>query len=82
MALGVARDWARRFEGIYQDSEPRWFTGTHPGRGFSTRAFESSLSSAMSRASTSMNASPRSSSGSGGGGSSGGGGGGGGGGSW
>lgn len=82
MALGVAGEWARRFEGIYRDDEPAWFTGAHAGRGFSTRAFESSLSSAMSRASTAMTSSPRSSSGSSGGGSSGGGGGGGGGGSW
>jgi hypothetical protein len=82
MALGVAGDWARRYEGIYQQEEPRWYVGPHTGRGFSTRAFESSLSSAMMRAGQSMAASPRSSSGSGGGGSSGGGGGGGGGGSW
>jgi hypothetical protein len=82
MALGVAGEWAKRFEGIYQDSEPAWFTGAHAGRGFSTRSFERSLSSAMTRANQTMTAAPRSSSGSGGGGSSGGGGGGGGGGSW
>jgi hypothetical protein len=82
MALGVAGEWAKRFEGIYQDAEPAWFTGAHTGRGFSTRSFERGLSSAMTRANQSMTAAPRSSSGSGGGGSSGGGGGGGGGGSW
>lgn len=82
MALGVAADWAKRFEGLYQDREPAWFTGAHHGRGFSTRAFEHSLASAMTRAGQTMTAAPRSSSGSGGGGSSGGGGGGGGGGSW
>jgi uncharacterized membrane protein len=82
MALGVADDWARRFEGIYREQTPAWYVGPHGTHGFSTRAFERSLAGAMSQASRSMTASPRSSSGSGGGGSSGGGGGGGGGGSW
>ena len=82
MALGVGGEWAKRFEGIYQQDAPRWYVGSHDGRGFSTHSFERSLSSAMSRAGQSMTASPLSSSGSGGGGSSGGGGGGGGGGSW
>jgi uncharacterized membrane protein YgcG len=82
MALEVAGEWAEKFEGIYDTETPGWFVGQHPGRGFSTGSFEESLSSAMSRASQTMAASPRSSSGSGGGGSSGGGGGGGGGGSW
>jgi uncharacterized membrane protein YgcG len=82
MALQVAGEWAEKFEGIYDTETPGWFVGQHAGRGFSTGSFEESLSSAMSRASQTMAASPRSSSGSGGGGSSGGGGGGGGGGSW
>ena len=82
MALGVGGAWAKRFEGIYERTQPRWYVGSHAGLGFSTHAFERSLSSAMTRAGQSMAASPRSSSGSGGGGSSGGGGGGGGGGSW
>ena len=82
MALGVSGDWAKRFEGIYRDAGPAWYVGADQHRGFSTRAFERSLASSMSRANTAMTASPRSSSGSGGGGSSGGGGGGGGGGSW
>jgi uncharacterized membrane protein len=82
MALGVADEWAGKFEGIYQDQEPVWYVGAHTGRGFSTRSFERSLSGAMVATSRNMTASPRSSSGSGGGGSSGGGGGGGGGGSW
>jgi hypothetical protein len=82
MALGVAGEWASKFEGIYRDREPDWYVGPHAGHGFSTRAFERSLSGAMSSTSQSMTSSPRSSSGSGGGGSSGGGGGGGGGGSW
>lgn len=82
MALGVSGDWAKRFEGIYQEAGPAWYVGGDAHRGFTTRSFERSLASSMSRASTAMTASPRSSSGSGGGGSSGGGGGGGGGGSW
>lgn len=82
MALGVATEWARRFEGIYQQRGPEWYAGPHGSGAFSTRSFERSLSGAMSDTSRSMTASPRSSSGSGGGGSSGGGGGGGGGGSW
>lgn len=82
MALGVADDWARKFEGIYAQQQPSWYVGPSATRGFSTQSFERTLMASMSRASQSMTASPRSSSGSGGGGSSGGGGGGGGGGSW
>jgi uncharacterized membrane protein len=82
MALGVADDWARKFEGVYAQQQPAWYVGHNTTRGFSTLSFERNLSTAMSRASQGMTASPRSSSGSGGGGSSGGGGGGGGGGSW
>jgi hypothetical protein len=83
MALGVAGEWARKFEGIYEQKGPDWYVGQSTARGgFSTRSLEQNLSSAMSRAGQNMAASPRSSSGSGGGGYSGGGGGGGGGGSW
>ena len=85
MALGIAAAWARRFEGIYeQGGPPGWFVGRNLSQGLSTRGFERSLSSAMSRTAGAMTQAPRSkgSSGSGGGGSSGGGGGGGGGGSW
>ncbi len=84
MALGIAAAWARRFEGIYTEAGPAWFAGGDPARGFSTLAFERSLSTAMTRAGSAMTQAPRSqgSSGSGGGGFSGGGGGGGGGGSW
>jgi uncharacterized membrane protein len=82
MALGVADEWAGKFEGIYQERQPDWYVGPYAGSTFSTRGFERSLSGAMAATSQSMTASPRSSSGSGGGGSSGGGGGGGGGGSW
>ena len=81
MALGVAATWARKFEGIYDEAGPAWYVGPHMGGGFSTRGFESSLSSAMAATAKTMAESPRSSS-SGGGGFSGGGMGGGGGGSW
>ncbi|UCE01463.1 MAG: DUF2207 domain-containing protein [Candidatus Latescibacterota bacterium] len=81
MALGVASKWAKKFEGIYDQAGPVWYASTHHHHGFSTHAFEQSLSGAMSRAGQSLATSPRSS-GSGGGGFSGGGGGGGGGGSW
>lgn len=88
MALGVAAEWARQFEGIYQTSPPVWFHGSGPvsRAGFSTLRFERSLSSAMARAGDGMKTAPRSRGssgfGGGGGGFSGGGGGGGGGGSW
>lgn len=84
MALGIATLWAKRFEGIYVEGSPSWFVGRNPSLGWSTRSFERSLSSAMTRTAGAMTQAPRSSgsSGSGGGGSSGGGGGGGGGGSW
>lgn len=84
MALGVAEQWSRRFEGIYAAAGPSWYVGGDPATGFSTRSFSNSLTSAMAQTGQAMTSAPRSqgSSGSGGGGSSGGGGGGGGGGSW
>lgn len=85
MALGVASEWAKQFEGIYEEGAgPSWYGGVHPGSGFSTRGFERSLSGAMAETGQAMTSVPRSqgSSGTGGGGFSGGGGGGGGGGSW
>jgi len=82
MALGVSTAWARKFEGIYQGHPPAWYSGVGGPHGFSTLAFEESLSSSMGQVGQQMTASPRSSSGTGGGGFSGGGGGGGGGGSW
>jgi hypothetical protein len=85
MALGVAEQWARQFEGIYATGgAPGWYVGGDPTTGFSTAAFQNSLESSMNQAAESMQSAPRSSgsSGSGGGGFSGGGGGGGGGGSW
>jgi uncharacterized membrane protein len=84
MALGVAEQWSRQFEGIYAAAGPSWYAGGDPSTGFSTRSFSNSLTSAMAQTGQAMTSAPRSqgSSGSGGGGSSGGGGGGGGGGSW
>lgn len=85
MALGVARKWSRKFEGIYADARPSWYVGVgHGTDNFSTVHFQESLQSAMSDAGQSMAATPRSSGSGGfsGGGFSGGGGGGGGGGSW
>jgi len=91
MALGVAAEWARQFEGIYQTAPPTWFHGHAPSMGFSTPKFERTLSTAMARTGTDMRTGPRSQGSSGfggggggfsGGGFSGGGGGGGGGGSW
>ncbi len=80
MALGVERNWAKAFEGIYT-TPPTWYQG---GRyqTFQPRAFVSSLGGLSSSAGAAMSAAPRSSGGSGfsGGGSGGGFGGGGGGG--
>ncbi len=81
MALGVASQWARAFEGIYQVA-PTWYTSTGGGS-FTPGDFTRRLSSASDRMGASLASAPRSSGGSGfSGGSSGGGGGGGGGGSW
>lgn len=84
MALGVAGEWAKRFDDIYKSGDgPTRYVGPHSASGgFRTTALQRSLTSAMASTSRSMSSSPRSSSGSSGGGSSGGGGGGGGGGSW
>jgi len=73
MALGVDRNWARAFEGIYT-SQPDWYAGTHHGS-FGPRMFAASLADLSSTASSAMVSAPRSSggSGTGGGGFSGGG---------
>lgn len=81
MAFGVANQWARAFEGIYQFS-PAWFTG-YDGRSFTPGDFTRRMNSASDRMASSLSSTPRSSGGSGfSGGFSGGGGGGGGGGAW
>jgi uncharacterized membrane protein len=87
IALDVVDNWAKAFEGIYQE-QPQWYS-SHAGlRTFSPYHFSRSINSATSSLASAMYSAPRSSgisgggSGFGGGGSSGGGFGGGGGGSW
>ena len=89
IALDVADNWAKAFEGIYQ-TPPDWYVSPMEHRTFSAYAFSHSLNSVTSSLSSAMFSAPRGSgtgggsggSGGGGGGSSGGGFGGGGGGSW
>jgi uncharacterized membrane protein len=87
IALDVADNWAKAFEGIYQNP-PNWYVSPAGFRTFSPYAFTHSLNSVTSNLSSAMFSAPRGSSGGGsgggfgGGGSSGGGFGGGGGGSW
>jgi uncharacterized membrane protein len=84
IALDVAENWAKAFEGIYQDP-PDWYVSPVGFRTFSPYAFTHSLSSVTSSLGSAMFSAPRSSGGGGGfggGGFSGGGFGGGGGGSW
>jgi uncharacterized membrane protein len=84
VALDVADNWAKAFEGIYQDP-PNWYVSPVGFRTFSPYAFSHSLNSVTSNLGTAMFSAPRGSDGGGGfggGGSSGGGFGGGGGGSW
>jgi uncharacterized membrane protein len=80
MALNVADNWAKAFEGIYQQS-PNWYTGSDGAPAFRPTAFAGSLGRMSTQAASTMASAPRSSGGSGfSGGSSGGGSGGGGGG--
>jgi len=86
IALDVADNWAKAFEGIYQEP-PDWYVSSGGFRVFSPYTFTHSLNSVTSNLSSAMFSAPRgsgggSSGGGGGGGSSGGGFGGGGGGSW
>ncbi len=87
IALDVADNWAKAFEGIYQNP-PDWYVSPGGFRMFSPYAFTHSLNSVTSDLSSAMFSAPRGSGGGGsgggfgGGGSSGGGFGGGGGGSW
>lgn len=85
IALNVADNWAKAFEGIYQDP-PQWYVSPGGFRTFSPSGFSSSVSSMTSDLGSAMFSAPRSSGAGGGGfsggGSSGGGFGGGGGGSW
>ena len=88
VALDVTENWAKAFEGIYQDP-PNWYVSPGGFRTFHPYSFAHSISSVTSNLSSVMYAAPRGSGvgggggfGGGGGGSSGGGFGGGGGGSW
>jgi uncharacterized membrane protein len=86
IALDVVDNWAKAFEGIYQE-QPQWYVSQGGFRTFSPYSFSRSISSATSSMSSAMFSAPRSSGvggggGFSGGGSSGGGFGGGGGGSW
>jgi len=86
IALNVADNWAKAFEGIYQEP-PDWYVSPGGFRMFTPYAFTHSLNSVTSDLGSAMFSSPRGSGGGGGGGfggggSSGGGFGGGGGGSW
>jgi len=87
IALDVVDNWAKAFEGIYQEP-PQWYTSHGGFRTFSPYHFSRSISSATSSLASAMYSAPRGSGISGGGGgfsgggSSGGGFGGGGGGSW
>jgi len=66
MALGVERNWAKAFEGIYT-SQPDWYVGTHH-RNFGPSVFAMSMVNLSSNAGTAMTSAPRSSGGSGAGG--------------
>jgi len=79
MALGVEKEWAKQFEGIY-NAQPGWYSSP-AGIAFNAAFFASSMSDFSKTANTAMASSPSGGSGFSGGGS-GGGGGGGGGGSW
>ncbi|HSC29030.1 MAG TPA: DUF2207 domain-containing protein [Vicinamibacterales bacterium] len=73
MALGVEDNWAKAFEGIYQQP-PQWYSGPGGVHTFRPSTFTSSLGRMSSQAATVMASAPRSSGGSGfSGGSSGGG---------
>jgi uncharacterized membrane protein len=81
IALNVVDNWAKAFEGIYQEP-PQWYS-SHAGlRTFSPSHFSRSISSATAGLASAMFSAPRGSGAGGGGGFSGGGFGGGGGGSW
>jgi uncharacterized membrane protein len=83
MALGVADNWSKAFDGIYQE-QPDWYVSPVGVGMFNAHVFSSSIGSMASSVGSAMFSAPRSSGGGGigGGGFSGGGFGGGGGGSW
>lgn len=63
MAFGVAEQWARAFEGIYEQA-PDWYVSSHGGP-FRPSGLVSSLDSMAASTRSSMASAPRSSSGSG-----------------
>lgn len=69
IALDVADNWARAFEGIYQEP-PDWYISPVGFKTFSPYAFTHSLNSVTSNLGTAMFSAPRSSGGGGGGGGS------------
>ena len=83
LALGVVDNWARAFEGIYQEP-PDWYSSPGGFHTFNTSSFSHSINQAASTMTAALISAPRGSGSGGGfsGGSSGGGFGGGGGGSW
>jgi uncharacterized membrane protein len=85
LALNVADNWTKAFEGIYQE-QPSWYVSPGGVSSFRPAVFARSIGSAVSALSSALYSAPRGSGtgngGFGGGGSSGGGFGGGGGGSW
>ncbi len=64
MALGVADNWAKAFEGIYTEP-PQWYTGPGTMHAFNPSAFSSNLGRMSAQAATVMASAPRSSGGSG-----------------
>jgi uncharacterized membrane protein len=73
MALGVEDNWAKAFEGIYNEP-PQWSSGPYAAHAFRPSAFTSDLGRMSTQAAAVMASAPRSSGGSGfSGGSSGGG---------
>jgi uncharacterized membrane protein YgcG len=86
LALGVEQRWAEKFARVLDieapNYHPAWYTGANAFNAASIGNFSSQLGSSLSSAISSASTAPGSKSGGGGGGSSGGGGGGGGGGGW
>jgi uncharacterized membrane protein YgcG len=66
IALDVTENWARAFEGIYQEP-PNWYVSPVGFRTFSPYAFTHSLNSVTSNLGSAMFSAPRSSGGGGGG---------------
>ena len=64
MALGVEKQWAAAFDGIYKQA-PSWYTGSTPAAMFHPRAFTSDLGRMSAAAAAVMVSAPRSSGGSG-----------------